>query len=157
MAKFTVNNTFAGSPQSLSTSFKTITSLTAQTSGLRRAWVYDISFGLSDVPNATDCPYVFDVSRQTTLGTGTNATPAPLDTADTACTTVATVNYTVEPTITASTELLTMGLNQRASFRWVAVPGSELVIPATNVNGIAGRMKSTNYASTAICDMKFFE
>ena len=157
MAKYAVNNTFGGSQQNMSTSFKSLTSLTAATATLRRAWINEISIGPSDVPNATDCSYVFDVSRQTSLGTGTSATSAPLDSLDAAAGTVATVNYTVEPTVTASTELFSMGLNQRASFRWVAVPGFELVIPATNVNGIVGRAKSTNYASTMICDMKFYE
>ncbi len=41
----------------------------------------------------------------------------------------------VNPTQTASAYLLTVPLNQRATFRWVAVPGKELVTPATASNG----------------------
>jgi hypothetical protein len=48
-------------------------------------------------------------------------------------------NLTVDPTLTANAILLSLPLNQRASFRWVPAPGSELVTPATASNGLALR------------------
>lgn len=38
---------------------------------------------------------------------------------------------------TIGTILMGVGLNMRASFRWVAAPGKELIFPATQNNGIA--------------------
>jgi hypothetical protein len=32
--------------------------------------------------------------------------------------------------------MLSVGLNQRATFRWVAVPGGELIVPATSDNWV---------------------
>jgi hypothetical protein len=53
--------------------------------------------------------------------------------------------------------LLQVAVNQRASYRWVAAPGGEFVIPATNVAGIGVRAKSPAYASTATSSMSFWE
>ena len=39
-------------------------------------------------------------------------------------------------------------MNQRASYRWVAAPGSELVYPALANNGFVLRAKSGGYTST---------
>ena len=49
--------------------------------------------------------------------------------------------YTIDPTTTA--EMLRVPLNHRASYRWVAAPGGELVWPATANNGIAGVLGGT--------------
>jgi hypothetical protein len=87
----------------------------------------------------------YDVSRQTAAGTSTSATPNPLDSANRAAGTVASVNFSAEGTITAASSVLYIPVNQRASYRWVAVPGSELVIPATNLAGFAVRFRSGGY------------
>jgi len=65
-------------------------------------------------------------------------------------------NHTVEPTYTAGAFLLTVDLNQRATFRWVAPPGGELVTPATNANG-AGVLNSVATALVVDLDLKFQE
>ena len=70
------------------------------------------------------------------LGTSTAVTPIPLDPADAATESDAGENHTIEPTYTAGSILLAVGLNQRATFRWVASPGGELVYPATASNGL---------------------
>jgi hypothetical protein len=147
MGMYHTSNEMAGTPQSITTSGtkKTITQLSAATATLRRARVQDILLGASNVPNATDCAIQYQAARQTTLGTGTTATPSPLDLANAASDTVGTVNMTAEPT--TGVNLLDIVLNQRASQRWVAAPGSELYIPATNLSGIGVRAWSTNYAS----------
>jgi len=150
MGAYSVNNRLGGTQQNLSTSYKTIVALTAATATLRRAHIYDIMMGAEGAPNATDCAIVYDVSRQTAAPTATAATPNALNPADAASDTVAAVNATIEGTITAASSVLTISLNQRASQRWVAAPGSELIIPATNLAGFALRALSATFASTVV-------
>lgn len=160
MALFAISNTQAGSQQNLSSSFKTLVALTAATGAatLKRGWIYELEMGLDGAPNATDCAATWQWSRQTAAGTSTAATPNPLDPADTAAGLVASVNFSAEGTVTAASELLTIVLNQRNSQRWIARDDrSALVIPATNLAGIAGRVKSPTYASTAILSQHFEE
>lgn len=149
------NFALAGTIATTSASFQTMVSVTAATASLHRGKMYDLLLGTSGTP--ADNAMTFDVSRQTTLGTGTAKVPAPLDPADTASATVGTVNYTIEPTITAATNLLNVGVNQRASYRWVAAPGSEFVWPATNVNGLAVRVLSGGYTGTSTASTLFQE
>jgi hypothetical protein len=110
-------------------------SLTAPGSNMRRAKIYDLVFGSEATP--ADNAFLWEVQRCTTAGTaGTNPTPVALDSADSlASTIVAGQAHTVNPTQSANTFALRIGLNQRATFRWVAAPGGELVIPATATNG----------------------
>jgi hypothetical protein len=105
-------------------------------------------FGTDGTPADFAC--VADISRITALGTATGVTPTMDDPADTAAGTVAQANATAEPTVTAGSSLLSYPLNVRASYRWFANPGQELVIPATNLAGLAFRMLSPGYASTAM-------
>lgn len=156
MAQYNITNLQAGSQQSLSSTAKTIASLTAATATLRRAFIYEVIMGAAQVPNAADCEIVWDLVRISTLGTGSAATPSPLDSADAAAGTVGTVNNTVEPTVGVSLDAI--ALNQRNSQRWVARDDkSRLVVPATNLNGIALRAKSSTYANIVAASMKFDE
>lgn len=156
MAQYSTNNLQAGSLQTLTSTAKTIVGLSAATATLRRAYLYEWKVGAANVPNAADCEIVWDLIRSSTLGTGTNATPSPLDAADAAAGTVSTVNLTAEPTTGVS--LGVCALNQRNSQRWLARDDkSRLVIPATNLAGIALRAKSTTYANTALAEVNFEE
>jgi len=161
MALYAISNTQAGSQQSLTSSYKTIVVLTAATATLRRAWFYEAEMGADGAPSNTDGPVVFQWSRQTAAGTATSATPNPLDAADGIAGTVAAVNATAEGTVTANSEILTIALNQRNSQRWIARDEkSALIIPATNLAGIAARAKSpvsSSYASTVIMSQHFAE
>ena len=151
MALYSESNRLAGSQQNLTNTAGTIVSLTAATGAatLKRGWIYEWEVGADGAPNSTDCAIIYDWVRQSTLGTGTSATPSPLDLADTAGGLVCTVNYTVEPTTGVS--LMSVALNQRNSQRWIARDEkSALIIPATNLAGIAGRARSPTYASTVI-------
>jgi hypothetical protein len=76
------------------------------------------------------------VQRCTAAGTSTAVVPQPLDPADATTEMDAGENHTIEPTYTAAAILLQIPLNQRATFRWVAAPGGELVAPATASNGL---------------------
>ena len=70
------------------------------------------------------------IDRGTTgLGTSSAVTPSPLDLADAVSITDAGENFSANPTL--GVRLISVPLNQRATFRWVAAPGSELVLPAS--------------------------
>lgn len=159
MARYNLaNNDIAiNSQQNLTTTYKTLTQVHATTGAttLRRGWVYDISVGIDGTPADNVINWV--VNRNSTAGTGTAHTPTPVDSGDAACLLTGTVNFTIEPTVTDQTGLLQIACNQRASYRWVAAPGGEFIIPATNVNGIGVRAKSPAYASTATASMTFWE
>jgi hypothetical protein len=100
----------------------------------------------------------FNAERATDLGTGSTATPLPLDNTIRASGSTGRTNHTAEPTITANTQsLFYVGLNQRASYRWVAAPGSELIVPATNLFGIALRALSPAYTGFATGHVLFEE
>ncbi len=142
MANFSANNS-AGTHQAITSTYKTLIQVTAATTGLKRGKVYDVMFGTLGTP--ADQSYEYDVSRCTTLGTG-GSTPvaAPLDSADVASSAVATADPTSEGTYTAATSMIYLAVNQRASYRWVAAPGSELMYPATNLNGFGIRTRSVS-------------
>lgn len=157
MAQYNAHNLQAGSPQLLTSTAKTIVNISAATATLRRAFIYEAIFGAAQVPNAVDCEIVWDFVRtNTSLGTGTAATPSPLDAADAAAGSVGTVNNTAEPTIGVSLDVI--AINQRNSQRWLARDDkSRLVVPATNLNGISLRAKSSTYANIVLAAVKFDE
>lgn len=156
MANYSANNINAGATQqSIAATYKTLLALTAQTTSLRRFKIYDVLFGTNGVPSDNFMEY--DISRQTAAGTSTASTPNPLDPADAAAFTVGSANFTAEGTITAASSVFYVGINQRASMRWVAAPGSELVAPATNLAGFAFRARSGAYTSTATVTEMFAE
>lgn len=99
-----------------------------------RGKIYDFVLGSEASP--ADNPFLYLFQRCTALGTSTSVTPTALDPADAAALFAAGQSHTVEPTYTAGAVLERVALNQRATFRWVAAPGSELVWPATASNGI---------------------
>jgi hypothetical protein len=99
-----------------------------------RPRLYDIIIGCGDTP--ADQASEFLVSRKTVAGTHTNSpTPNPLDPDEPAAVAVGAGTFTVEPTIGVT--LLRFAMNQRATFRWVASPGSELIVAAAAEAGIS--------------------
>ena len=158
MAGFAASNTNATTPaqQSISTSYKSLINLAASSgTAARRIKIHEFVFGTDGTP--ADQAMTWDVSRTTAAGTGTAGVVVPLDLADAAFLGVATINYTAEPTVTANSSLWVAGMNQRATHRWVAYPGQELVVPATNLAGITFRAKSPGYTSTATAAVEFVE
>jgi hypothetical protein len=95
------------------------------------------------------------LQRSTTTGTTTAVVAAPLDPDDPAATTTAGQNATADPTYTAATEIIDLPLNQRASYRWVAAPGGEIVVPATANNGLGFQVLSTGGGYTGTADVSF--
>lgn len=153
MASYTINNQNAGTPQSLSSTAKSILIVTAATGAttLRRGWIMEWEIGATDVPSATDCPIIWDISEQTAAGTATALTPRfnDLGGGDAAALLTYATNATIEGTVTASSSAWFMGLNQRASYRvQMRDEYHSLIVPAVNVKGFAMRARSPNYAST---------
>jgi hypothetical protein len=141
MAKFSTNTAIAGTPQAASASTLTTLTAVAASSGPHRGKLYDLSFGTLGTP--ADNSYAFSIIRQTAAGTGGSAAgPLALDLADANLTSVCLANPTANGTI--SGVLFYLGINQRASYRWVAAPGSELVWPATANNGLALQVASAS-------------
>jgi hypothetical protein len=144
MAVFSVNSlTGGGTQQATAATYKTQVGLSAATATLTQFAVNDIEFGTAGTP--ADNYIEYDVSRSTTVGTGTAATPVAVDPGTRAAGTVVTCCLTAEPTVTANSQLLYIPVNQRASYRWVAVPGSELMGIVTNLYGLAIRARSAAY------------
>lgn len=65
---------------------------------------------------------------------------------------MAGVDPTAETGITFIAEKWYLGLNQRASYRWIANPGQEIVMPANSqavgANGLSIRARAAAYTST---------
>jgi hypothetical protein len=155
MAKYSVTNGSSG--QAITTSYKSLTGIAASsgTQALRRGKVYDILVGTNGTP--ADNYMQWDVSRMTSSGAYTAGNCVSLDTADASAAALPKINYTTEPTVTSSSNLFNVGVNQRASYRWVAAPGGELVYPATDLNGIVVRALSGGYTGTATATVHFEE
>lgn len=118
----------------------------------RRARLYDLIVGSEATP--ADNAFLWTIDRGTTgLGTSTAVVPSPLDPADTASITDAGENYTINPTL--GVNLLAVPLNQRATFRWVAFPGSEFVLAAAALGSLVARTPTSS--AVAISGTMFFQ
>lgn len=156
MSNFSSSNSLAGTQQATAAAYKTGVNLAAATATLTSARVYDFLVGTPGTPG--DQYMEYDISRTTgaTAGTSTAATASALDSSQRAAGTVTTVNYSAEPTVISSS-VFYIAVNQRASFRWVAAPGGELVIPATNLNGFVLRYRSSAYTGNTSVQAYFSE
>ena len=127
----------ASGSQNLASSAITALTIAAQ-STVHRNIIYDITIGNVGAP--ADLVTLHTIQRITAVGTaGASVTPTLLDIADRASQSAVGENHSSEPTYTASTELLEVPLNHRATFRWVAAPGGEIITPATNNSGIGAK------------------
>ena len=144
MAKFSGHGT-----NTLASTADTAFSLVGITATLRRAEVYEISMGDEGTPADNVLNHI--IQRVTAEGTATAVTPSKLDQADGVSGMNAGENHTVEPTYTAAEELFETPLNNRGTYRRVSAPGSELITPAVNDEGIghkaAHASATTDYGS----------
>jgi len=132
MARYTASGTQTLQPTDDASTDATALTIAAQSTAHRNS-IYEIWFGNIGAP--ADLVSVYTVSRitaATTTAAGTTVTPGLLDMADRASQSKCLENCTTKPTYTANQELLEVPLNHRATFRWVAAPGGELITPATN-------------------------
>ena len=129
----------ASGSQNLPASSTPITALTiASQSTVHRNIIYDIV--IANVGSPAALVTLHTIQRITNPGTaGSAVTPSLLDIADRASQSAVGENHSSEPTYTSATELLEIPLNHRATFRWVAAPGGEIITPATNNAGIGAK------------------
>jgi hypothetical protein len=151
MRGYTVNG-----PSASGTGSKTAVSIVGGT-GVRFR-IYEFTAGLTTAPNSTDQQLEFALGRWTTsAGTaGSSPTPNPVDPADVASTATAGITHSAEPTY-AATYFVDQAMNQRALFRWVAVPGYEFINPATATTGIGLKNVAITAASVITGTVMFFE
>ncbi len=121
----------------------------------RRAYITEFTVGADAAP--ADTSLTWRLRRHTTAHTSTAVVVARLDLADPIAITIAGENTTAEPTYTAASELLEFPQNQRATYRWVAPPDGELVIPDTALAGIGWEVLSAAYTGNAMLSVHFFE
>lgn len=122
-----------------------------------RAHLFELILGSDATP--ADVASEFVINRTTSVGSGGTAlTEVPLDPLTVAAT-AAGIGGTFggAPTTTSNTELLQIAKNQRATFRWIASPGREILSIATANNGLQlfciGSTGTPNYNFT----MQWFE
>ena len=166
MANFSITNgssASGGTQQAVTTNFQQATisvaasSINGGNSPLRRGKIYDVLVGTNSAPGDFFLEWAID--RITATSTTTNLQGLPLDSADFGTTSLMTqcmVNSSQHGTVTTAQQLWYVGMNSRASYRWVCAPGSELVWPATASNGLTLRPKG-NYTSTVTATVMFQE
>jgi hypothetical protein len=110
--------------------------LTAAAS-VRRFKLYDFTCGSEATP--ADNAFLWQVFRRT--GTATGGTAPSITALDQGDTIASTLVTNQAPTVNgaggSTAPLLTVALNQRATYRWVAPPGGELITNATASQGYA--------------------
>jgi hypothetical protein len=109
------------------------TALTFAATAAVRPYLMDLIIASNATPADNSAEYW--VVRQTAIGLSTAVTPTAFDSGDPAATTVCAKTYTGEPTY-GTVPVLDISHNQRATFRWVAAPGEEIICPATAANGL---------------------
>lgn len=112
-----------------------------------RARIYDLVFGHGTTP--ADNVVRWEVMRATTSATGTAAVENSLDIDAPTAEILSEEEITVGPTVTANSGLLDFDLNQRATFRWVAAPGGEILIPASATGAVFFNCSSGAYTGIA--------
>lgn len=134
----------------------------APTIRLSRAKVYDILVGTVGTP--ADNSMYWSMQRCTTGSTPAYAGYASsiaiaLDQADAVTAMAVFANSSIETSITATQTNMPwyVGVNQRASYRWVAAPGSEIVQAATSSGGLALRTRSPAYTGGASATVMYSE
>jgi len=124
----------ASGSQTLTTGAATALTVGSNATTANRNKIKELSFG--NVGTPADNVVLHTVQRCSALGTSTLVTATKLDPADRVAQAAAGENHSAEPTYTAAEEVLEVPLNTRATYRWVAAPGSEIVTPATVASGV---------------------
>lgn len=120
----------------------------------RRIKLYDVLVGTNTAP--ADNFLEFDISRTTASSSATFVAAPQLDPADSVHNALASINSSTFGTIGVP-NLWYLGMNQRASYRWVCAPGSEIVNAAVSSNGLQLRARSGAYTGTCTGTVMFQE
>lgn len=141
---FTQNNT-AGTAGG---SAVDVLSVQSPTSPTIRPRLYEVLFSSVATPADYNTLWaLFRASGAAATG-GTSKTPTPLDAGDPASSCTAMSGLTLATETVGTAALLQVAVNLRATFRWVAVPGCELVFSNVNFGGIVAQTitQSTSHA-----------
>jgi len=110
-----------------------------------RLYLYDLILGSDATP--ADAAGEFVVNRSTSVGTGGTAlTEVKLDPLTVNAATGAAVGGTFSAQPSDGSDLLMIGLHQRATYRWVCAPGGELISTASANNGLF--LRTVNHTGT---------
>jgi len=132
---------------------KTIVGVTGGTT--IRPYLIDLTISSNATP--ADNSSEWQLLRSTAAGTSTGVTPAPFDEADPVAISTSGKNHSVEPTYTG-VALLDIAHNQRATFRWVAAPGEEIIAAATAAHGFGVQCQGVGGSGVAeLCSIVFGE
>ena len=114
-----------------------------------KPYIYDWTLGTIGTPSDSVMTITIVRASTSTATYGTAGTPNPLDFQDPAATATILQAQTTEST--AGVTLFQVGLNVRATYRWVAAPGGELVTAAGTGNntGLSLRASSPAYVLDA--------
>jgi hypothetical protein len=135
---------------------QTAVGLTAGGANLKRAAIYDITFGSNGTP--TDVSLLYEAQRYTAAGTGlTTTAPTALDPGDTAADTSSVQANTSDPTFTANTILGYWPVNQRATHRWIADTFGPIMVAAVASNGIGIWGTNNTYTGVWSAMVHFWE
>jgi hypothetical protein len=128
--------------------------LTGGTAG--RLSLYHLILGSAATPG--NQAGLFALRRTSARGTqSTSFTPKPLDPADVACNATFDLTWSADPTVTASSDLLEIPVNQQATFQWMVDPSYGIKVPATSGAGLAMMSVSTTSAAAHTHSVFFVE
>ncbi len=141
--------------------YKSMVAVWCGLSPLHRIKVYEIMVGAISVPNAADCAIQCDLSRQTATGSAAGTTTtvfAQLDSAEGLPYATGMTALTTETTVSATVSLWNIGMNQRATVRWIAAQESQYMIsPLTSGLGFALRSASAGFTTSFDGQISFME
>ena len=120
-----------------------------------RGRIYDVVIGSDATP--ADVATEFNIIRGTVSGTGTAVTPRALDPADPAALLAGERGTFTGQTKTANSAMVNIALNQRATFRWVAAPDGEIVVPATSDNWVGVESIASGGTPNINCTIHYLE
>jgi hypothetical protein len=123
---------------------KTIVGVTGGTT--IRPYLMDLMISSNATP--ADNSSEWQLLKSTAAGTSTAVTPKPLDDADPVAISTSGKNHSAEPTYTG-VAMLDVAHNQRATFRWIAAPGEEIIVAATSTNGVGLQCQGVGGAGVA--------
>lgn len=117
----------------------TDTTLTLEIASATRFKIYEFSSGFQLASPSDNLMLVTGQRFGTTNdGTGDARIPNPLDPADAAAITTCLTNHSAEPSSYVSAKEVwgPLGVHMRATYRWVATPGKEIISSVTANTGV---------------------
>lgn len=127
---------YTGYANATNTASATVPMYTLVGGATRRFSLYYLNIGCDAAP--ADSAFEFAVRRITARGTqSASFVLNPHDPADPVATTLMDTAWAVNPTITANSELLPVGMHQRTTFQWQQDPDFGLIVAATAGAGLA--------------------